>query len=131
MTTPMIHATVGLGLQGDNMKDIYVVYHQYIDYLIGGEKTVHSVHKTALDGIESIKRAYEKMSIIEEQYVNLLRNGKPNDDIELLEIEEELNLLLQQTKSHNRYTLFKLVLGENGRVLREVKLDKETGKEVF
>ena len=71
------------------------------------------------------------MSIIEEQYVDLLRNGKPNDNIELLEIEEELNLLLQQTKSHNRYTLFKLVLGDNGRVLREVKLDKETGKEVF
>ena len=131
MTTPMIHAMVGLGLQVNSMNEIYIVYHQYVDYLIGGEKTVHSVHKTAFDGIESIKRAYERMSIIEEQYVDLLRNGKPNDNIELLEIEEELNLLLQQTKSHNRYTLFKLVLGDNGRVLREVKLDKETGKEVF
>ena len=131
MTTPLIHATVGLGLQVNSMNEIYIVYHQYVDYLIGGEKTVHSVHKTAFDGIESIKRAYQKMATIEEQYVNLLRNGKPNDDIELLEIEEELNLLLQQTKSHNRYTLFKLVLGDNGRVLREVKLDKETGKEVF
>lgn len=127
----MIHAMVGLGLQVNSMNEIYIVYHQYVDYLIGGEKTVHSVHKTAFDGIESIKRAYERMSIIEEQYVDLLRNGKPNDNIELLEIEEELNLLLQQTKSHNRYTLFKLVLGDNGRVLREVKLDKETGKEVF
>ena len=131
MTTLLIHATVGLGLQGNSMNEIYIVYHQYVDYLIGGEKTVHSVHKTAFDGIESIKRAYQKMETIEEQYVNLLRNGKPNDDIELLEIEEELNLLLQQTKSHNRYTLFKLVLGDNGRVLREVKLDKETGKEIF
>ena len=131
MTTPLIHATVGLGLQGNSMNEIYIVYHQYVDYLIGGEKTVHSVHKTAFDGIESIKRAYQKMATIEEQYVNLLRNGKPNDDIELFEIEEELNLLLQQTKSHNRYTLFKLVLGYNGRVVREIKLDKETGKEVF
>ena len=131
MTTPLIHATVGLGLQGNSMNEIYIVYHQYVDYLIGGEKTVHSVHKTAFVGIESIKRAYQKMATIEEQYVNLLRNGKPNDDIELLEIEEELNLLLQQTKSHNRYTLFKLVLGDNGRVVREIKLDKETGKEVF
>ena len=131
MTILLMHVTAALGLQGDNMKDIYVVYHQYVDYLIGGEKTVHSVHKTAFEGIESIKRAYQKMETIEEQYVNLLRNGKPNDDIELLEIEEELNLLLQQTKSHNRYTLFKLVLGDNGRVFREIKLDKETGKEVF
>lgn len=127
----LIHVTVGLGQQVNSMNEIYVVYHQYVDYLIGGEKTVHSVHKTAFDGIESIKRAYQKMATIEEQYVNLLRNGKPNDDIELLEIEEELNLLLQQTKSHNRYNLFKLVLGDNGRVLRETMLDKETGKEVF
>lgn len=131
MIIQLIHVTVGLGLQVNSMNEIYVVYHQYVDYLIGGEKTVHSVHKTAFDGIESIKRAYQKMATIEEQYVNLLRNGKPNDDIELLEIEEELNLLLQRTKSYNRYTLFKLVLGDNGRVLREVKLDKETGKEVF
>ena len=127
----LIHVTVGLGQQVNSMNEIYVVYHQYVDYLIGGEKTVHSVHKTAFDGIESIKRAYQKMATIEEQYVNLLRNGTPNDDIELLEIEEELNLLLQQTKSHNRYNLFKLVLGDNGRVLRETMLDKETGKEVF
>ena len=131
MIIQLIHVTAESGLRVNSMSEIYVVYHQYVDYLIGGEKTVYSVHKTAFGGMESIKRAHRKMEAIEEQYINLLRNGNPNDDIELLEIEEELNLLLRQTKSHNRYTLFKLILGDNGTVLREVKLDKETGKEVF